>query len=89
MHSPIGLLGPEPHPSLELQLPSNSANLRVLPLDPLPQLFVFPHDREGFPHGSVVKKPPAVQATQEMQVQSLGQEEPLEEGMATHFSILV
>ena len=27
-------------------------------------------------------------ATQENQVQSLGQEDPLEEGMATHFSIL-
>ena len=27
-------------------------------------------------------------ATQELQVRSLGQEDPLEEGMATHFSIL-
>ena len=33
----------------------------------------------------VVKYPPAVQ---EMQVQSLGQEDPLEKGMATHSSIL-
>ena len=31
-----------------------------------------------------VKNPPVVQ---EMQVQSLGQEDPLEEGMATHSSI--
>ena len=36
----------------------------------------------------VVKNPPAVQETQEMQVQSLGQEHPLEEEMATHSNIL-
>ena len=39
----------------------------------------------GFPSGSVVKNPPA---TQETQVQSLGWEDPLEEGMATHSSVL-
>ena len=39
----------------------------------------------GFPGGSVVKNLPAVQ---EMQVQSLGQEDPLEKEMATHCSIL-
>ena len=39
----------------------------------------------GFPSGSVVKNPPAMQETQ---VQSLGREDPLEEGMATHSSIL-
>ena len=38
-----------------------------------------------FPADSVVKNPPAVQ---EIRVQSLGQEDPLEEGMATHSSIL-
>ena len=38
--------------------------------------------------GSVVKNQPAVQETQEMQVRSLGQEDPLEEDMATHSSIL-
>ena len=42
----------------------------------------------GFPSGSAVKKLPARQKTQETQVRSLGQEEPLEEGMATHSSIL-
>ena len=42
----------------------------------------------GFPGGSVVKNPPAIQETQEMWVQSLGQEDPLEEKMATHSSIL-
>ena len=35
-----------------------------------------------------VKNLPAVQETQEMQVQLLGQEDPLKEGMATHSSIL-
>ena len=36
----------------------------------------------------MVKNLPAVQETQEMRVQSLGQEDPLEEDMATHSSIL-
>ena len=40
----------------------------------------------GFPGGSVVKN---LLAMQEMQVQSLGQQDLLEEGMATHSSILV
>ena len=35
-----------------------------------------------------VKNSPAMQETQEMQVQSLVQEDSLEEGMATHSSIL-
>ena len=39
-----------------------------------------------FPSGSVVKILPAMQETQEMQVQTLGQEDPLDEGMATHSS---
>ena len=38
----------------------------------------------GFPGGSAVKNLPA---TQGMQVRSLGQEDPLEEEMATHSSI--
>ena len=42
----------------------------------------------GFPSGSVVKNLPAMQEMQETSVQSLGQEDPLEEGMATHSSIL-
>ena len=36
----------------------------------------------------MIKNLPAVQEMQETQVQSLGQEEPLEEGMAIHSSIL-
>jgi len=39
----------------------------------------------GFLSDSVVKNLPAMQETQ---VRSLGQEDPLEEGMATHSSIL-
>ena len=38
----------------------------------------------GFPRGSVVKNLPEMQETW---VQSLGQEDPLEKGMATHSSI--
>ena len=36
----------------------------------------------GFPGDSVVKNPPAMQDMQEIWVHSLGQEDPLEEGMA-------
>ena len=42
-------------------------------------------DSQGFPGGSVVKNPPT---TQETLVQSLCQEYPLGEEMATHSSIL-
>ena len=35
-----------------------------------------------------VKNPPAMQETQETWVPSLGRDDPLEEGMATHSSIL-
>ena len=42
----------------------------------------------GFPGGSAVKNPPAMQEMQETQGQSLGPKDPLEEEMATHFSIL-
>ena len=42
----------------------------------------------GFPGGSAVKNSPAIQEPQEMLVPSLGGEDPLEEGMATHSSML-
>ena len=50
----------------------------------------YPHVTEAwdFPRGSGVKNPPAMQELQEMKFQSLGQEDPLEEAMATHSSIL-
>ena len=41
-----------------------------------------------YPSGSAIKNLPAMQEMQEMQVQSLGWEDPLEEGMVTHSSIL-
>ena len=41
--------------------------------------------KAGFPDDSGVKNPPAMKETQ---VQSLGWEDLLEKGMATHFSIL-
>ena len=42
----------------------------------------------GLPGGSEVKDPSAVQDTQETWVRSLGQEDPLQKGMATHSSNL-
>ena len=42
----------------------------------------------GFLGSSMVKNPPAMQEMQETWVQSLGWEDPLEEGMVTHSSIL-
>ena len=42
----------------------------------------------GFPSGSVVKNPPAMQELQEMQVQFLGQKDPTEEDIRTHSSIV-
>ena len=42
----------------------------------------------GFHNGSAVKNLPAMQETQDMQVRSPGQEDPLEEEMATHSSVL-
>jgi len=47
---------------------------------------LFPTHRfiMGFPGGSAVKNLPAKQEPQEMCVQSLGREDPLEEGMAIY-----
>ena len=41
-----------------------------------------------FAAGSAVKNPPAMRGPQETRVQSLGRDDPLEEGMATHSSVL-
>ena len=41
----------------------------------------------GFPSGSAVKNLAAMQELQETRVRSLGREDSLEEGMATHSSI--
>ena len=40
-------------------------------------------------HGSAVKNLPTMHEPQEMWVRSLGQEDPLEESMATHSSIIL
>ena len=73
----------------------------MMSVDIFPLTFIYEHRQEAelglqalilqvsFPCGAVVKNPPAMQETQGMQVQSLGQEDPLEEEMATHSSILV
>ena len=53
-----------------------------------PQDLPFLHILMGFPGGSVIKNLPAMKESQEKQVQSLGQDDPLEEGMATHSSVL-
>ena len=42
----------------------------------------------GFSGGSAVKSQPTVQEPQDTWIQPLGQEDPLEEGIATHSSIL-
>ena len=42
----------------------------------------------GFSAGSAIKNMPARQEMQETQIQFLGLEDPLEEGMATHSSVL-
>ena len=58
------------------------------PLTPITCISVFWSflSNLGFPDGSLVKNPPAMQDTR---VWSLDQEDPLEKGMATHSSILV
>ena len=43
---------------------------------------------QGFPGGSVIKNPPAIQELQEMRVRFLGQKDPTEKEIATHSSIL-
>ena len=43
---------------------------------------------QDFLGGSAVKNLPAMQEPQEPQIRSLGQEDPPEEGMTTHSSIL-
>ena len=83
--------------SIESVMPSNCLIL-CRPLLLLPSIFPasgsfpmktwgLPTVIWGFPGGSVVKNLSAIKTMQDMQVQSLGQEDPLEEEMATHSSI--
>ena len=46
---------------------------------------VWPFGKLGFPVAQTVKNPPAIQETW---VRSLGLEDPLEKGMATHSSVV-
>ena len=57
-------------------------DLRTLGRKESPTIF------NGLPSGSAVKNPPAMQGTQEMQVQSRGEEDPMEKEMTIHSSIL-
>ena len=71
-------------PGFPVQLPELSSVLFWSPS--LSFLTIIPIG--SFPSGSAVKNPPAVQEPQETRVRSLGQEDPLEDSMATHSSIL-
>ena len=51
-------------------------------------LFIRPVIREGFPASTNGKEPVSQCRRQKMQVRSLGWEDPLEEGLATHSSVL-
>ena len=53
----------------------------------IPFSSILVNSKSLFPGGSGVKNSPAMQEPQETRVQSLSQEESLEEGMATHSSI--
>ena len=53
-----------------------------------PEVFIFPCRGRGLPQLPAVKNLPEMQETQETPVRFLGQRDPLEEGMATRFSIL-
>ena len=58
------------------------------PIPPTPNPFHPSGHHRGFLGGSEVKNPPAMQEMQEVQVQPVGQEDPLEEEMANHSSNL-
>ena len=51
-------------------------------------IFVKSMIETGLPGDSAVKDPTTMQKSPETQIRSLGREDSLEEGMATHYSIL-
>ena len=69
---------------LQICLYCKTVNI-VLIWETYDKLHGFLPSYQGFPDGSVVKNPPAMQ---EMWVQSLGQEDAQEEKMVTYSSIL-
>ena len=62
--------------------------MRRYELDILEKLLKVVKTQTGFPGDSAVKNLPTIQERQKTQVSSQGQEDPLEEGMVTHYSIL-
>ena len=54
----------------------------------LKEIVLYNLNIRGFPDGSAIKNPPAVQETQESQVWSLAREDPLLEEMSTHSSVI-
>ena len=62
--------------------PHPGAGLRP---EPVGQVLVLQANKGGFPGGSMLKNPPAIQ---EARFLSLSQEDPLQKGMATHSSVL-
>ena len=71
-----------PHPHSQEKRGHSHHNYRISVHALAGILFLQLSAKLGFPSGSAVKNLPAVQETQETQVHSLGQEDPLEEGMA-------
>ena len=66
--------------------PSQQGNPPFLGLHPF---FILIIATMGFPGGSAAKILPAMQEPQETWVRSLGREDPLEKGVATHSSVPV
>ena len=80
------LRGQETYPETFLNLAKCSSNARIT--SSASYLTSEWQRPRGFPGSSVVKNPPASAGDQEMWVPSLGQEDPLEEEMASYSSIL-
>ena len=53
-----------------------------------PTTYIIKITFRGFPRGPAIKNLPAMQGTQEIWVQSLSREDPLEKEMATHSNML-
>ena len=87
---------PQRPPECEKLVSEGDGTLCPSKLSTKPGIFVVGHHFRGgskahqgeLPSGSVAKNPPATQETQERPVRSLGRENPLEEEVATHSSIL-
>ena len=86
-HLILGMGGSYPRKLLDPQMPGGSTGHMLSSCQVAPvgwDTLTIPSPKVGFPGGSVVKN----LAMQEMQVLTLGREDPLEKGMATHSSIL-